>query len=112
MTKREFYEAIVSNETLSDDIRTIAQSELTKLDAHNSAAMKKRNERHEADQPIVDALTAALGDEPIPTSELAVTVGVSTPKASALLRRMVDAGIANVCDVKGKKGMVKGYTLA
>ena len=114
MTKREFLEAIVNAETLEEELREFAAGEIKKLDK----ALEKRKSRQSAkalaDAPLIEQIKEnLLSDEPLLASVAAEYLGVSVQKASALLRRMVADGIADVRDVKVLgKGIQKGYTLA
>ena len=113
MTNREMYEAII-NGTITDEVVEKATEELKKLDERNAKRVERNAEKAKENKPIMDALFALLTGEPTTTAVLAEAVGISTPKASPLLRKMVeDEGeYAKVCvtDVKvPKKGKQKGY---
>lgn len=118
MTKREIYSEIVARfgeatEGFEAELVALATKELASLDVAAARNAQKRAAKHEADAPIVEAIVELLGTEPIVTSDVAATIGVSTPKASYILRSLVADGKAVVHDVTVKgKGKVKGYTLA
>ena len=61
-------------------------------------------------EPIKAQIKSILTDTPHTASEIAETVGISTQKASALLRQIDGLTVTEV-KVKGK-GKVKGYALA
>ena len=112
MTNREFFEAIVSNTSLSAEMHEHAEKELTRIDAANEKAAAKRAEKAAEDQPLLDALTAALTTEFQTASDLKDVIECSVHKTSALLRKLVKAGIAVDSEVKiPKKGTQKGYKL-
>lgn len=113
MTKREFLNAVIA--TAADDIKAFAQNELDALDNRNSSrASSNAKKKAEEYAPIIEALSGYFGaNEGIHlTSEVAAANDLSTSKASAILRKMVDGGMIGVKDVKVKgKGMQKGYFL-
>lgn len=113
MTNREFFEAIVSNTSLSAEMHEHAEKEIARIDAANEKAAAKRAEKAAEDQPLFDALTAALTSEFQTASDLMGVVEKSVQKTSSLLRKLVKMGIAVDGDVKiPKKGTQKGYKLA
>lgn len=114
MTKREFMEAIVKfaeEGAVGEEYGAFAKEEIEKLDA----ALEKRREKVSAKQaenaPLMDKIYEMLGDEPMTATVVGEMLEVSTQKASALLRKMVEEGRAAKTDVKiPKKGVQKGYT--
>lgn len=113
MTNREFFEAIVSNTSLSAEMHEHAEKEIARIDAANEKAAAKRAEKAAEDQPLLDALAAALTSEFQTASDLKDVIKCSVHKTSALLRKLVKADIAVDGDVKiPKKGVQKGYKLA
>ena len=114
MTKREFLEAIVNTETLAEELREFAAEEIKKLDKALEKRRAKQSAKALANAPLIEQIKEnLLSDEPLLASVAAEYLGVSVQKASALLRRMVADGIADVRDVKVLgKGIQKGYTLA
>ena len=113
MTNREFFEAIVSNTSLSAEMHEHAEKEIARIDAANEKAAAKRAEKAAEDQPLLDALTAALTSEFQTASDLKGVIECSVQRTSSLCRKLVKAGIATDGDVKiPKKGMQKGYKLA
>lgn len=113
MTNREFFEAIVSNTSLSAEMHEHAEKEIARIDAANEKAAAKRAEKAAEDQPLLNALAAALTTEFQTASDLKDVIECSVHKTSALLRKLVKADIAVDGDVKiPKKGKQKGYKLA
>ena len=114
MTNREFYTAIISNPNVAQDYKDFAQAEIDKLDARND---KRKNTQTKAQKEnegimtaIVDTITA---NGSMVASEIGTVLGISTQKASALCKLLVDGGKLTVADVKVKgKGTVKQYTIA
>lgn len=119
MTMRKYHEAVAAIPNAPADVVAKAKAELAKLDAANAKRQSKPSKTAIANAPIkaaiVELLTAkgamvasAIGIE-LTTGE----VEVSTSKASALCRQLVDEGVLSVAEVKVKgKGSVKQYSIA
>ena len=113
MTNREFYTAIIGNPNVADDLKTFAQAEIDKLDARNdkrkNTQTKAQKENEGVMNTIVETLTA---NGAMVASEIATAIGISTQKASALCKLLVDGGKVKVEDVKVKnKGTLKQYSI-
>ena len=112
MTNREFYTNI-ANGTINEDVIAHATASLEKMDAANEARKNKPSKKATENAPILEAITNVLTDTPVVAADIATAVGISTQKASALLRQLVANGTAVVTEVKvPKKGNVKAYALA
>ena len=109
MTRREMFEAIV-NGNVTEEVVAMAQNELVKMDERNAKRKNTPSKTAIANEPIKAQIKSILTDEPHTASEIANTVGISTQKASALLRQ-IDGLTVTEIKVKGK-GKVKGYALA
>ena len=114
MTNREFYTAIIGNPNVADDLKTFAQGEIDKLDARNdkrkNTQTKAQKENEGVMTAIVDTITA---NGSMVASEIGTALGISTQKASALCKLLVDGGKLTVADIKVKnKGTVKQYSIA
>lgn len=114
MTNREFLTAIASNETLPTDVREHAQAAIAKLDNALASRKNKPSKTAAENAPIKEQiLTDILGATPMGASEVAEAAGISTQKASALLRQLVAEGKATVSESKvPKKGTIKVYAIA
>ena len=109
MTQREFFTAIV-NSNVSDELKVFATDAIAKLDARNAKRGSKPSKRSLENEPIKAKILEVLTSEPKVASEVAELVGISTQKASALLRQ-IDG--LEVTEVKvPKRGKMKGYALA
>ena len=114
MTNREFFTAIASNTTLSDELVKFAKEAIAKLDKRNASRSSKPSKTAIANEPIkaliaeyVTAHANALA------SDIAKACEISTQKASALCVQMVKDEVLTVCEIKvPKKGKVKAYSLA
>ena len=111
MTRREFLEVVKSG-VINDEVIEKAGEMLEKLDAENEKRRNRVSKKALENEPIKERIVEVLGDEPKTATEIGAEVEISTQKASALLRQLVEAGKANKVDVKVKgKGTQKGYTL-
>lgn len=113
MTNREFLTA-VANANINDEITAHANASLEKLDAALAARKNKPSKKAIENAPLMDQIVnEVLGSEAMTASQVAEVLGVSTQKASALLRAVVADGKAVATDIKvPNKGACKGYTLA
>lgn len=116
MTNREFYTNI-ANGTITEAEKEFALAAIAKLDATNEARKNKTSpkdaEKAAADAVVRENIFALLTADPQTASDLGAQVGVSTPKATAELRKLVAEGRVEKTDVKvPKRGVVKGYALA
>lgn len=112
MTNREFYTAIV-NANINDEITAHASEAIAKLDAALEARKNKPSKKTTENAPVLEAITGVLTNEPQVASDIATAVGISTQKASALLRQLVATGVAVQSEVKvPKHGVLKAYALA
>ena len=112
MTNREFYTNI-ANGTVTEAEKEFALAAIAKMDETNEKRKNKPSKTATENAPIIASLTEALTNDPQTAADLAAQVGISTQKASSLLRQIVAAGVAVASDIKvPKKGTCKGYALA
>ena len=112
MTNREFLTAVSTN-AITEDVIAHAVAQIEKLDAANEARKNKPSKKATENAPILESITNALTTEPAVAADIAAAVGISTQKASALLRQLVASGVAVQSEVKApKRGVVKAYALA
>lgn len=115
MTKREFFEAIMALENVDAELVLFAEQEIEKMNERNAKRKNTPSKTAVANEPIkahiVEFLTNSEGSHI--ASEIANAVEISTQKASALCRQLVEVGTLAVEEVKVKgKGKVKAYSLA
>lgn len=111
MTNREFYTA-VANGTINEEIVAHATSAIEKLDNALEARKNKPNKKALENAPIIESILGVLTAEPQTAAVIGETVGISTQKASALLRQIVADKKAVASDVKvPSKGVCKAYAL-
>lgn len=114
MTNREFLNTII-NANISDEVTAQAKDLLAKLDARNAKRAATPSKTAVANEPIKAKIVELLSDatELMTASQIGEALEISTQKASALLRQMVEVGTLTSEEVKiPKKGKQKGYALA
>lgn len=113
MTNREFYAAILTAD-VADDIKNFATEAIAKLDAQNEKRSSKPSKTASANEPIKASIVEFLTPNKVAVaSDIAVALDISTQKASALCRQLVESGVLSVKDTKvPKKGTLKAYSLA
>ena len=112
MTNREFYTAIIGNPNVAQDIKDFARGEIDKLDARNDKRKNTQTKAQKENEGIMTAILDHLANGSAVASDIGTALGISTQKASALCKLLVDGGKVTVADIKVKnKGTVKQYTL-
>lgn len=113
MTNREFYSAVIEA-NINADLTAHAEKEIEKLNARNEKRSTTMNKTQKENAEIKKSILAVLSADKVKTAnEVGVECGISTNKASALLRQLVLDKVAIDSEVKiPKKGKVKGYALA
>lgn len=111
ITFREMLEHVVAG-TITEADAEVAAHKLAKMDESNEKRRNTVSKKAQENAPIVEAIVAVLEEEPKTAAEIGAEVGISTQKASALLRQLVEAGRATKTEVKVKgKGAQKAYAL-
>jgi len=115
MTKREFLNAVASLENVDAELKLFAEQEIEKMNARNAKRKNSPSKKSIENEPIKAKIVEFVGscEESQIASAIAEHVEISTQKASALCRQLVEVGtlVAEEVKVKGK-GKVKGYSLA
>lgn len=93
MTNREFFEAI-QNGTMNADVQAHAAAEIEKMNARNEKRATTPSKTAIANAPIKAQILAFLTEKnkEILTGVIGEAVGISTAKASALLKQLADDG--------------------
>lgn len=111
MTNRDFLNAVLEA-NINVEVNDFATAELAKLDKRNEKRRNTMTKEQKENMAIKESILAVLSERPIPASAVAAEVGISTQKASALLRQLVNDNLAVVADEKVKgKGTVKVYAV-
>ena len=140
MTKREFLQAVIAMAEVEkasdaiiprekivdrtgnmymaditmDNLIDFATEEIAKLDARNTSRSSKPTKTQIENEPIKTKIVELLTEvsEKYVASAIAEKVEISTQKASALCRQLVDEGKLQVEEVKvPKKGKQKAYSV-
>lgn len=112
MTNREFYTAIIANPNVAEDIKTFAKGEIDKLDARNDKRKNTQTKAQKENESVMASILTHLANGSAVASDIGSALGISTQKASALCKLLVNSGKVTVADIKVKnKGTVKQYTL-
>ena len=111
ITLRQLFTAVVEG-NITPAMKEKAKAEIAKLDATNAKRAEKAAEKAKEHLPLKNTIFEFLvANGTKTTAEVAVGVGESTSKASAMLRQMVDEGRLTSSDVSVKgKGKQKAYT--
>ena len=113
VTRRAVYTAIQKCD-IPDWVRSWVDAELAKMDAANANRQSKPSKKEQENLPVKQAIFALLSEKGAKVaSEVGEALGISTSKASALCRQMVEDGLLSVAEVKSPKkggGKVKQYT--
>ena len=112
MTNREFFNAIIEI-TVSDELKNFATEAIAALDRRNALRASKPSKTAIANAPIKEAIIAYLREHGQTTaSTLAIELGITTAKASALATQLKKEGLVTTAYVKVKgKGRVNGYSV-
>lgn len=113
MTNREFLEKVMANE-ITEEVIAHASENLAKLNARNAKRANTLTKNQEANieikENIVEFLKLGNGNF---ASEVGENLGISTSKASALLRQLVENGRVTAEEVKVTgKGTRKFFKIA
>lgn len=116
MTNREFL-TNVANGIINDEIKAHAAEAIVKIDEANAKRKEKKAESGklskaaEANLPLVDEALTAMGNVAKTSPEIAAELGISIPKANAVLKLGVALNKMTVEDVKVPgKGPIKAYS--
>lgn len=115
MTQREFFKAIVEGAVVTAELATFAEGEIAKLDKRNEKRAATPSKTAIANAPIKEAIAKLLEEKKtwLPAAIIAQALEITTQKASALCRQLVEEGVLVVADAKIKgKGKVKAYAFA
>lgn len=111
MTMRQYHEAVAAG-NITADVIAKAQNEIAKLDAANAKRAANQSKKSKENEPIKQAIYDLLTEKGTMTSpDIAEALELTTSKASAMCRQMVEDNRLSVSEVKiPKKGKLKAYT--
>ena len=112
MTKREFFTTVKENETLSEEVRSYAEAEISKLDAANESRRNARSQKAEENSKLAQKIyDEILTEEPVTATQLGETLGMSYQKVATLLRKFVEDGTVKAEKLSiPKRGKVTHYS--
>lgn len=110
MTIKELLTAVVEGAVVTAEMQEKAQAELAKMAAEAEKRTQKAAEKRTSeDAPLLAQAAELLSDHVVRTAkDIGVALKVSTPKATALMRKL--EGV-KVSEVTVDKRIVKGYSL-
>ena len=118
MTKREFLNEVIAvidgtSEVNVLELKEFAKAEIVKLDERNANRSSKPTKTQIENEPIKEKILEVLSTgEKMVASAIAERVEISTQKASALCRQLVESNKIKVEEVKiPKKGKQKAYSI-
>ena len=118
MTKREFLNEVIAvidgtSEVNVLELKEFAKAEIVKLDERNANRSSKPTKTQIENEPIKEKILEVLSTgEKMVASAIAERVEISTQKASALCRQLVESQKLKVEEVKiPKKGKQKAYSI-
>ena len=118
MTKREFLNEVIAvidgtSEVNVLELKEFAKAEIIKLDERNASRSSKPTKAQIENEPIKEKILEVLSTgERMVASAIAERVEISTQKASALCRQLVESQKLKVEEVKiPKKGKQKAYSI-
>ena len=110
MTQREFLTAIANDTTINVELVEFAKELLVKADEKNAKRRETQSKVQKENEPIKAKILEILASGTVKVaSDIANELEISTQKAYALCRQLVESGKVSVKDVKGKSGKVKAY---
>ena len=113
MTNREFFKAVI-NSVENEELKAFAQAEIDKLDKKNEKRKNTQTKTQKENEGIKNSIVALLEEKgSMVASVIATELNISTQKASALCKQLVEEKELTVADVKVKnKGTLKQYAIA
>ena len=111
MTNREFLNTVIETAT-SEEVKDHAKAMLAQMDARNAKRASTPSKTAVANAPLKQSIIKLISENNMTAPEVGVALGVSTQKASALLRQLCEDGVLTSEEIKvPKKGKMKSYSL-
>ena len=112
-TMRQFYKDILTIPAVPDKVADKARAELEKLDKANAKRKSAQSKTAKENAPIKSSIVSLLTEKgAMVASAIGEALGITTSKASALCRQLVDENLLTDSEVKvPKKGKVKQYAV-
>ena len=112
-TQREFLKGIKAGATITAEQEAFATALIGKLDKRNEKRKATPSKTAIANEPIKADIVKLLTEKGVGiAASVAADLGITTQKASALLRQLTEEGVLVADEVKiPKKGKVKAYKI-
>lgn len=111
MTNREFYMAVLTLENIDETLVVFAKEAIAKLDKANARKASTLSKEQVANEGIKSKILELLAETSMTASAIGSALEISTQKASALCRQLVEVGALTSTEVKVNKSKVKAYAL-
>ena len=112
MNERNYLNAVLAIENLSDKMREETLARIAKIDAKNEKRKGVQTKTQKENEPIAQAIVEALADGQKLSVELATAVGCSVNKVNGIALNLVNEGRLTKTKVKVKgKGDMTAYSL-
>lgn len=109
MTQKEFFESIMNNDVITEEMRTHAADELAKIEVR---AEKRKTTRNSKNDGLKEAILACFVEgTPMTGKEVATALEITPQKANAILKQMTEDGSLVVSQVANGKRLINSYAL-
>lgn len=113
MTQREFLNKVIATPNIAEDVKTEAESLIAKLDAKNGQRKGKPTKTQKENEPIAQAIVAALANGSMLAVDIAAAIGQTVNKVNGIALTLVNSGVLVKSKTKVKgKGDMTTYDLA
>ena len=113
MTQKEFFESIMYGDVITEEMKTHAANEFEKIAVRAEKRKNYRTPAQKENDDIKEKILECFVDCPEMTGkEVAEKMAISTQKANALLRQLVNENNLVVTQVANGKRLINSYSLA
>ena len=113
MTQREFLNKVIATHNIAEDVKTEAEALIAKLDTKNEQRKGKQSKTQRENEPIAQAIVAALANGSMLAVDIAAAIGQSVNKTNGIALTLVNSGVLVKTKTKVKgKGEMTTYALA
>ena len=112
MTQKEFFESIMYGDVITEEMKTHAADEFEKIAVRAEKRKNYRTPAQKENDDIKEKILECFVDCPEMTGkEVAEKVAISTQKANALLKQLVNENSLVVTQVANGKRLINSYSL-
>ena len=113
MTQKEFFESIMYGDVITEEMKTHAANEFEKIAVRAEKRKNYRTPAQKENDDIKEKILECFVDCPEMTGkEVAEKMAISTQKANALLRQLVNENELVVTQVANGKRLINSYSLS